>query len=301
MPYATLTMYRTAEPQTQPCAPPPPKRPTKRATNEFPDPKPISLLFVDTNNQTRSIIAHATAELLRLQTLNSGRANLFTRLDSAGLNVNPKTYRAKLAALRALFPPARASPEEQDVLGRMQGRESRGVETADFTRYGFVLAFDRDDVAVLGRLREQERARDPEGGEARIVLLGDGSGVESPRSVMERAEKRGGKVEAEEAYAVVVKQVWVAVERFLERECAWQRPERTIDDRMMPLRSRQFMGLRFGVPDIKVKHMKETGDWKIAIDEAAVEGAENVVTVTAAKDKLDEALYYAEKVLKKIY
>lgn len=69
-----------AERQTQPRAPPPPKKPTKRSTNEYPVPQPVSILFVDKGNQTRSIIAHAAAELLRLQTLNSGTKNPFTRL-----------------------------------------------------------------------------------------------------------------------------------------------------------------------------------------------------------------------------
>lgn len=317
----TFAQPYLAERQTQPRAPPPPKKPTKRSTNEYPVPQPVSILFVDKGNQTRSIIAHAATELLRLQTLNSGTKNPFTRLDSAGLYVSstfitraflvhagavrlprsvPVTASAlpEPLALRALFHAGRTSLEERDVRDRLQRHEARGLEAEDFSRYNFIVAFDAEDVPVLARLSEQVGGA---GQRARIVLLGREAPVASPRNVIRDARNAGQGVGNAAVYVETVARVWAALERFLQIECGWRRPERPIDGAGMPLRSRQFMGSQVRASGIRLKHLREAGEWLIAIDEPATEGAERVVTVTAARELLKEAFDLAFGALRPVF
>ena len=170
--------------------------------------------------------------------------------------------------------------------GRLQQHKARGLEAEDFSRYDFIVAFDAEDVAVLARL--SERVGGPGRG-ARIVLLGREAPVASPRNVIRDARNAGQDVSNAAVYSKTVAQVWAALERFLQAECRWRRPERPTDGVGMPLRSRQFMGSQVRASGIRLKHVREAGEWRIAVDEPATEDAERVVTVTAARELLEEA------------
>ena len=201
-------------------------------------------------------------------------------------------------ALRALFHAGRTSLEECDVRDRLQQHEARGLEAEDFRRYDFIVAFDAEDVTVLARLSELAGGL---GQRARIVLLGQEAPVVSPRNVIRDAKKVGQSVDNAAVYGETVARVWAALERFLQAECGWRRPKWPIDGAGMPLRSRQFMGSQVQANGIRLKHLREAGEWLIEVDEPATEGAEMVVTVTVARDLLKEAFDLAFSVLRPVF
>ena len=61
------------------------------------------------------------------------------------------------------------------------------------------------------------------------------------------------------------------------------------------------MGSQVQVNGIRLKHLREAGEWLIEVDEPATEGAEMVVTVTVARDLLKEAFDLAFSVLRPVF
>ena len=182
--------------------------------------------------------------------------------------------------------------------GRLQRHETRGLEAEDFSRYNFIVAFDAEDVAVLAQLSERVSKV---GQRAQIMLLGQEAPVANPRNVIRDAKNAGRGVDDATVYGETVARVWAALERFLQAECGWRKPEQPIDGAGMPLRSRQFMGSQVQANEIRLKHLREVGECLIVVDEPATEGAERVVTVTAARELLKEAFDLAFGALRPVF
>ncbi|OCK78408.1 hypothetical protein K432DRAFT_427303 [Lepidopterella palustris CBS 459.81] len=231
----TRTTTRTRE---GPSPSSPPRNPTRDPACQNPQQKPISILFVDAYNQSRSILAQTQTSLFLLQTLNSGLPNPLTCIDSAGLYISstlitPPTLRATNplqtppyrplppsapadpAAIHTIFPHrgshSRLSSEERGVLERMSMSRARGVQETDFELFDFIVAFEAADVEVLRSLQnfvistherscyyQQRFTSNP--GHARIVHLTDGdhATIRSPGLRVSRAEAAGVRLSADD-------------------------------------------------------------------------------------------------------
>ena len=168
-------------------------RPKRRRTAPVRPPvdelAPISVLFVDSYNQVRSVLAQAQAEVVRMWTLNQRGYNLFSCVDSAGLRVaSSLTHRSSHKvtasgrspnrnAIDALLGDRDLPKEKEDVRHRILHQQTaRGITFDDFDSFDYILAFDRESLADLRELHwiahERSRRHGRDGVNARTRLLG---------------------------------------------------------------------------------------------------------------------------------
>lgn len=180
---------------------------------------------------------------------------LFNRVESAGVQIATRFSSKHLpgplqlgketphdATLRAIAGDGNfRSSEEQDILTRIQGHRSRGVDEWHFRKYDYMLCFNKtafDKLQVLAARWKEKHANDPSGATpARIILLSD---LFLPTSV----EKLGQKERQN-----LVETIKAGIRGFLTRELGWTNPPgRIVDGRF---RTKQII-----LPSVKIRRLE---------------------------------------------
>ncbi|KAL9095523.1 MAG: hypothetical protein Q9165_002394 [Trypethelium subeluteriae] len=268
---------------------------------------PVSVLFVDSFNGTRSILAHACAETLRLWTLDNGAASPFCALDSAATRLRSSLIRdttihgwtlhhatdARInhAALRTLFRHA-DTYEESDIGTRISKHEPRGLVASDFEDFDFLLTLDQRNFARLCHLRDLVPTS-----RARIFLLDN---IQAPTSPPEghplyrtrdstEVERYGSAAN----YEPLITTLQAALVAFLTAHTTWQPPEHPpFSYRYTPFRSRQFVA-PVGIhepTERRIEDLRRGTGCEIWIDRVILGGEGErrvrVVTVTGREEAL---------------
>lgn len=146
-------------------------------------------MVVDNYNGVRSIIAQTYLEFVRVRTVNMTGDWLFNRVESAGVQIATRFSSKHLpgplqlgketphdATLRAIAGDGNfRSSEKQDILTRIKGHRSRGIDEWHFRKYDYMLCFNKtafDKLQVLAARWKEQHANDRSGATpARIILL----------------------------------------------------------------------------------------------------------------------------------
>ncbi|KAL9072454.1 MAG: hypothetical protein Q9157_005100 [Trypethelium eluteriae] len=267
---------------------------------------PVSVLFVDSFNGTRSILAHACAEILRLWTLNNGAASPFCALDSAATRLRSSLIRDTTihgwtlhnatnahinhAALRALFRHA-DTYEESDIGSRISKHQPRGLITSDFEDFDFLLTLDQRNFSRLCHLRDLLPTS-----RARIFLLGNIQAPTSPPDDHPLYRSRDSaeieRYSSAANYEPLITTLQAALVAFLTTHTTWQQTEYPpFSYRYTPFRSRQFVA-PVGIhepTERRIEDLRRRTSCEIWIDRVILEGGERkfrVVTVTGREELL---------------
>ncbi|KAI9680243.1 MAG: hypothetical protein M1822_007242 [Bathelium mastoideum] len=273
---------------------------------------PISVLFVDSFNGTRSILAHCCAELFRLWTLNNGAPSPFSAVDSAGTRLrssflkdaetqdwtlySPADAQVNHDAIRAMLSRA-DTPEEYDIGARLSKHRPRGLTASDFEDFDFILTLDARNYSRLRWLRSLLSASP-----ARIFLL---QNVQAPSSPpLEESQHRRSGDSAREYfispnYEPLITTLTTSLSAFLATHTTWQPPTHPpFSHRYTPFRSRQFVapvGIREPT-DRRIEELRRTTGCGIVVDrviwgkeEGKQGGRVVVVSVTGREEVLSHA------------
>jgi hypothetical protein len=130
-------------------------------------------------------------------------------------------------ALAALFAKETSmSPQQQKIKESVYQRKSRGLDRALFTRYDYLIFFNRSDIATVERLREAMRARKTQTvrqGKGKTILLGE----YGPSKYSEIWEPRTNDRTNPQYRADWDKTVWNikgSFRSFLKKELEWNEP-----------------------------------------------------------------------------
>ena len=269
------------------------------------DLQPISVLFVDSYGEVRSVLAQAQAEIVRLWTLNQRGYNLFSCLDSAGIRISTsltrkgswKLHSSGRSANRIALDALLGHPEQKegkDLEHRFRDKyTARGIEFSDFDNFDYIITFDNDILKDLRALewaayrRAVQRGR--KGLRARTKLLGDYN-LRYAGSVLISSPAFTGIVPRRSDFDQTVRLIENELFNFLHTITGWSRPERiSITALAHRYRSRQFLAPSSRVTDSKIRTLRLLYN-RVSVDEE-VEGRDTrVVTVTTREDKLREAV-----------
>ncbi|MCJ1265971.1 hypothetical protein MMC22_005853 [Lobaria immixta] len=203
------------------------------------------IMVVDNYNGVRSIIAQAYLEFVRVRTVNMTGDWLFNPVESAGVQIATPFSSKHLpgplqlgketphdATLRAIAGDGdfRAS-EKQDILTRIKGHRSRGIDEWHFRKYGYMLCFNKtafDKLQVLAARWKEKHANDPLGATpARIILLSN--------LILQTSVEQLGQKDRQ----ILVDTIKAGIRGFLTREFGWTTPQGRIVDG--PFRTKQIV------------------------------------------------------------
>lgn len=268
--------------------------------------QPSSQGFVNVA-EVRSIIAQTYLELVRVWTVNNSGEWLFNRVESAGVLVETKFSRRSLknqskslvkggnapesAALRAISGKESyfQSEEKNDILARIAGHRSRGIDNWHFRKYEYMLCFDKSVYETLTTLAKccKKRYGDMPSytNLSKIILLKD-----------IRLKDAAADLSANDT-SRLVKSIKDGIKEFLDKEHHWKRPPLSITNG--PFRTKQIV-----LPRVNMKHSPAENevtlndiaartDCRIRVTDEKFDS--QLISVTGGK----EALAYASSLVKK--
>lgn len=213
--------------QKQPFRPPPRK-------------EKYSIIFIDSHNKGRSLVAQAYAQLVREWTVRTKNPWLVDKIDSAGLLVAAGSATAALqtemgmhlldggkapvpTALAALFDNDRFNyPYKKDVRQTTESWKSRGLPKDLFTTYDFILLFNTSSAANLERLKTalpQKKGKSAtENGMGEIVMLGE-YGKSGNKQIWDPPSPY-----TKDGWNKVMANIKVSFREFLKKETGWAQP-----------------------------------------------------------------------------
>ena len=228
-----------------------------------PGPKqPAKLIFVDTHNVGRSVLAQSYVHLLEKWTLLTKNKWPVKTVASAGILVQHRAaYAKQISALllqgpfknlrKGNVPPTRSAIDalflqkyfdytyKPPIYKKAKERHSRGLPLDVFSGYDVILCFTNLEKQLLESLRDALDKTAPawkkQNKRAKILLLGEFGGhaaaeIKEPLWDAGIAGKEGKATKYDKAewekgrWGAVVGNVKGCVKRFLEKECAWKVP-----------------------------------------------------------------------------
>lgn len=215
------------------------------------------IMVVDNYNGVRSIIAQTYLEFVRVRTVNMTGDWLFNRVESAGVQIATRFSSKHLpgplqlgketphdATLRAIAGDGNfRSSEKQDILTRIKGHRSRGIDEWHFRKYDYMLCFNKtafDKLQVLAARWKEQHANDRSGATpARIILLSN--------LILQTSVENLGHKERQ----ILVETIKASIRGFLTREFGWTTPQGRIVDG--PFRTKQII-----LPPVKITRLEPT-------------------------------------------
>lgn len=224
---------------------PSPGPPKKKSPSPSPKPKRKSVIFVDSYNSGRSVLAQSYLFLVEQWTTRTRNYWPLERWESAGINVQSRAAfveqlqeirkpfhlvnggtPAFAVALNALFDqPFFNYKYKPPIRERALQRKSRGLPVDLFSGYDYILVFTREQRDVLEALREHLAAKPwidkKANSRAKIELLGtygnhNKAEIAAPKDSDEERDKKWGKIAGN---------VKTCIKAFLTQQCGWSTPD----------------------------------------------------------------------------
>ncbi|KAI9692760.1 MAG: hypothetical protein M1820_009359 [Bogoriella megaspora] len=276
---------------------------------------PVSILFVDSFNGTRSLLGQSYAEIVRLWTLNNGGSSPFSSISSAGSRIVSTLVNAKSTQDRTLYEPGigiinqnalrmlfahSVTTEENNVASRMLNHVPRGLTVTDLMDFDFILTLDSTN---LSRLLNIKRKISPQS-RTKVILL---DRIYPPKSASSLPHRPGHPqprpLKEEPDYAPLIQSTKIAFLDFLTKHTNWTPPRKSPFSYRTLLRSRQFI-VPVGIREPTAKRINDlrlrTG-CAIAMDKTGVRGEGGggfaVATVTGREEGIGWA---AEEIRKEL-
>lgn len=215
-------------------SPTPPPRPSKK-----------NVIFVDSFNSGRSVVAQSYLYLVHQWTTRTNNYWPLSKWESAGNRVSSRSaFAEQTAALKpgfqlvkgdtpafatavnALFDQPYFNYEyKRPIRENALKRKSRGLPADLFSGNDYILVFTREQRDMLESLRERHRATlsgeaKKATSRAKIELLGSYGNLNKA----EIGAPRGDDSDMEKKWQGIVRNTKTCVRAFLEQQCGWQKP-----------------------------------------------------------------------------
>lgn len=213
-------------------------------------PKMKGVIFVDSYNTGRSVIAQSYLFLIREWTVRTKNRWPLQKWDSAGLRVRAGSAHvdnltavktpmnfiqggtvSSAIAISSLFDHKFFNyPYKAPIRERASQRKSRGLPPDLFSGFDFIFVFTREERHILEALREKLAAQQTSeqivtaNKRARILLLSEyGSHVQAEIKLPDQTDN---EKELKEAWSKVTNNINTSVKAFLMQECGWTTPKK---------------------------------------------------------------------------
>ena len=203
----------------------------------------LSVIFVDSINESRSIVAQAYTQVVRSWTVRHDpsawrishihSAGIFIKAQSDIINwpdsIDPQKMRPGATlpnqiAIAALFENRLLNSAYKDrIRDNVSQQHSRGLSKDMFSTYDYIFVFLESEVQLLEKLREHLNAK---GSRARIVLLGKYTASQFGNNEIREPNKanQGNAIQYRGVWNERVSRIRFALKGFLKQELGWVQP-----------------------------------------------------------------------------